>query len=454
MSLYELAVPVAEIWPRLNNLVDKDCFLIEHEQYYLPNKPIVPLLVSSVRDEIGACRVVISNRLNPAQVWLNSNPLDGESLRNFAEHLEAPIIHLNDAIRLAPVHIPKPWGQEIWFTGIEERGLSQVSDGKYQMPLPWLLALGRKFLLQEGGGEPNLLKILDPLNEEVFGDLYFELHEEKREVYVVTGIDQDAWPDGEGAIRYGFAQEKRREAESDAAFREHYLEAVRQYELIRRKVDAILDRIRQSKGIGLSEPVSAATLKSWLQKVPCVLLEQESSARKAMNEYTQLHKLALGDVVKVACLTPHALQHGVRTVEFQTPVYERKILNFAQKVLTQNHWDTEDAVAIMNLDSELQEDMAILHSDDAYCLEQVVKFDDFQAMRLTLEPGSSYSLEAGDHYKIVMNIQGVVRIGSQMLEPEEAVLVPRTATGCLISNPGLVKAVCLLSLPRTGSSDC
>src|SRR5690625_7657891 len=53
-----------------------------------------------------------------------------------------------------------------------------------------------------------------PLPVEVVGDLYFELHEEKREVYVVTSIDPQAWPEGIGAIRYGRSEEHTSELQS------------------------------------------------------------------------------------------------------------------------------------------------------------------------------------------------------------------------------------------------
>src|SRR5690606_10110912 len=108
--------------------------------------------------------------------------------------------------------------------------------------------------------EPALLKILDPLPEEVFGDLYFELHQEKREVYVVTHVDAGAWPDGCGAIRFGFNQAERQKAPSDEDFRQQFLRAVADYEQVRRIIDRYCDSIRAQKGISLNEAVDAAVL--------------------------------------------------------------------------------------------------------------------------------------------------------------------------------------------------
>ena len=45
-----------------------------------------------------------------------------------------------------------------------------------------------------------LLKTLNPVAEKTIGDLYYELHEKKWEVYIVTEIDKTAWPSGKGII--------------------------------------------------------------------------------------------------------------------------------------------------------------------------------------------------------------------------------------------------------------
>jgi hypothetical protein len=53
-----------------------------------------------------------------------------------------------------------------------------------------------------------LLKTLNPVSEDVIGDLYYEMHEKKWEVYVVTEIDQTAWPSGTGIIKAGLHPDK------------------------------------------------------------------------------------------------------------------------------------------------------------------------------------------------------------------------------------------------------
>lgn len=445
LNLESSVLPV-DIWSCIAESRECRLFLLEHPQYYLPGCPLTTLAVAVVPNPNGAS-LVISDQVPLATSWVEQHRLSSDTLAEFAEVVQAPVISLNDALKLVPIHIAKPWGREIWYTGIEARGQSGVSDGLHSIPLPWLLAIGAEQLLQVGGGQPNLLKILDPLPEEVFGDLYFELHEEKREVYVVTGIDRSAWPDGHGAIRYGFDQKVRAGIGDDEVFRDRYLQAVKSYEIVRREIDTRLDNIRVEQGVELNAPVSAATLKAWQEQIPSDLLGLELKARAEMNRFTSLMPLQLGDVVKVSCLTPHALQHGVRTVEFQSPVYERKILNFAQKVLTQDHWDSDEAVAIMSLETPPADDLVIVGEGEGFTLEQVVSFDDFRAYRLTLLPGADYALDMGDSYKIVMIVDGQAWVGQQSLAPEEAALVPRTATDCRIANRGGGSLVCLISLP-------
>lgn len=413
----------------------------------------MPLLAVLLRMDGGRRTMVVTDKVAEGMALLASREPASLNLKEFAEAVAAPAVSLEGGWKLQTVCIPKPWGQEIWYTGIEARGQSRVTDGRFSVPLPWLLALAPDTLLAPGCREPNLLKILDPLDEEVFGDLYFELHEEKQEVYVVTGVSRTAWPRGEGAIRYGFCPEVRASYPDDASFRQAYLSAVRQYEKVRRSIDTRIDEFRIAENVPVNEPVDAQTLKAWLARIPPEMLREELSARRAMNRFTHMVPLSLGDVVKVATRTPHALQHGVRTVEFQTPVYERKILSFAQKVLTQAHWNTDEAVSMMRLEPGAVEVLPLLEETADYRLEQVVAFDDFEVFRLTLLAGRHYSLPERDHYRVLYMVDGELSLGAQNLVAEEAVLIPATAAFLSLHNPGISgDAVCLISRPVvTGS---
>lgn len=326
---------------------------------------------------------------------------------------------------LQPTFIPKPWGQEIWFTGVEERGVCRFGDNRGSTPIPWLQAV----LPGNDAGSCEqplvLLKILDPAPSEVTGDLYFELHEQKREVYVVTHIDPAAWPEGVGYIRYGFNPDKLAEAGSDELFRKHYLAAVHGYEAVRRQIDESTETPSRE------------------------LLQQESHLRMQMDSYTHMQPLAVGDVVVVPLLMPHSLQHGVRTIEFQTPVYERKILSFAQRVLTQGHWDTDAAVQQMALLPPVSKPFECLLSEPGAKIERIVDFPDFEVRRIRVEAGSAFELSTPDSYGLVMLVEGDIQIQGGHFGPEQSFLLPRGRVLALGPPEGAQPLVLLLALPRS-----
>jgi hypothetical protein len=366
----------------------------------------------------------------------------------WVDKLELAWFELGQPLRLLPLSIPKPWGQEIWYTGIEQRGVASVSDGTHAVPLPWLLAVAPQRYCHSLHRELILLKILDPLPDEVFGDLYFELHREKREVYVVTAVDKSAWPDGVGAIRFGFNPELRAEYADDARFLFDYREAVQGYQHVRREIDALLDAQRTQEGVVPSAPVTASTLQRWLTGLPVTLREQERELRLAMEAFTGSLPLRVGDVVKVPRLVPHSLQHGVRTVEFQTPVYERLILSFAQKVLTQSHWDTDEALDVLLIDPPPVEPFTITEEGEGWVEERIVEFDDFEVRRLMLQPGAVRNLRAPSDYGLCMAVGGELDLAGIRLGADEVLLLPSVWRGGRISNRGSDPCVLLTAWPR------
>jgi hypothetical protein len=330
-------------------------------------------------------------------------------------------VDLHEPVRLIGVEVPKPWGREIWYTGIEARGESRVVAGDAELPLSLYLSLAPQRLC--GRAPLVLLKVLDPLPRPVIGDLYFETHERKQEVYVVTHVDRDAWPDGRGRIRFGMNQTLRARYADDNAFRRDYLQAVRDYERIRRAIDS-------------GEHIDPAI---------------EADARAAMDAFTELRPLSVGDVVVVPTWLPHSLQHGVRVIEFQTPTYERYILSFAQQVLTQDHWDTETAVARMRLEPPPVPAFDAV-ADGAEC---IVAFDDFRVWRVTLAPHGRFELPGHPSYALCTVVRGQAAIGALNLAAEEAAFVPGLALHDPIlrrrhgqlRNPGPDPAIVLLAAP-------
>lgn len=423
--------------------VSRALFSHRHRASYLPGAPEIRLWVAAERGPGGL-------RLAAVSAAEAAPPADtGQDVAAFAHRFGVPLIDLGGALRLQPVTVPKPWGREIWFTGIEARGQALVGGEGGTMPLPWLLSIASREVLGEVSGALNLLKILDPLPDPVYGDLYFELHEEKREVYVVTGIDRRSWPDGVGAIRYGFDPGVRARYPSDDAFRAAYLARVRDYEAVRRRIQEWEEDWRMQEGYGTRDPVPAATLRRWRAALPPELRRREAERRRLMERFTLLRRIRVGDVVRVPLGLPHALQHGVRTVEFQTPVYERRILSFAQKVLTQDHWDTELAVARMRLAPPPEPTLPVVREQPGVTRERIVEFDDFRVDRIALDPGAGWELALRGRYALAMSVSGAPRVAGQRLAGENAMLLP-AAAGRVELRAGSDPALLLVARPRGG----
>ena len=198
---------------------------------------------------------------------------------------------------LAPVTVRKPWGREVWYSGMEKRGESGVRVDGAVMPLSRFLEMHQRTV------PIVLLKSLHPCA----GDLYMEVHETKHEVYVIDAVDPARWPQA-GAMLLG-AEPAERQARGDAAF-----------------LAALGARARAAEA-GQGGPDSVAAL---LASVP----------------------LRPGDVVDIPPGVPHSLLRGVDVVEFQTPVYERRILAATGPVVTQVGWDVADAIAAVRLDAK------------------------------------------------------------------------------------------------------
>jgi hypothetical protein len=422
-------------------------------QHYWLKEPVESDLVVVYRfvneDSITRISVAISDAVNPIVELVESAATRGQELLDeLLARFDLYFFDLGSPLILNPVNIPKPWGQEIWYTGIEERGLSCVGAGESTIPLPWLLAAAPARICGEKTPGLVLLKILDPLPDEVFGDLYFELHEEKREVYVVSHVDQTAWPGGKGKIRFGFDQDVRAGYANDRAFKTAFIESVDAYEGVRRRIDRLLDAKAEEAGGSVGEQYAVTEIRGWLAQLPAELLEEERDKRHAMERFTGFLELGVGDVVQVPCFVPHSLQHGVRTIEFQTPVYERLILSFGQKVLTQNHWDTEKAAAIMHLDSPAAEAPQCLFREVGVWVERIVDFEDFEVQRITLSGNTRYKLPVTADYRLLMTVIGEISIGDTTLTAEQACLFAATSTSGVIDNNHEHLAVCLLALPH------
>lgn len=415
-------------------------------QYWLPAAPTIGLTALYLLQSHAITLAVTDQPMSIEDELLAATPEHAFAV--YCQRYQLPRFDTSLPLNLQSLNIAKPWGQEIWYTGVEERGVACFTDGQYQLPIPYLLSALPARLTANRWQQLILLKILDPLPDEVFGDLYFELHQEKREVYVVTHVDPKAWPAGEGAIRFGFNQQMRQRFVDDGAFRKAFAEAVNSYRQLRLEIDNLIDPMREAQGYALNEPVEAATMQQWMAAVPSSLQQQERDSRTLMNDFTETLSLQLGDVVKVPCLTPHALQHGVRTVEFQTPVYERMILSFAQKVLTQSEWDSQQAIDIMTIEPPLQDEHTLLEEGPGYRVERIVDFKDFEVRRIRLASAAAITLAAPAEYALLMTIGESLTIAGQHFAAEQAMLLPASWIGEKATNCGPNELSFLLALPK------
>jgi hypothetical protein len=188
-------------------------------------------------------------------------------------------------------------------------------------------------------------------------------------------------------------------------------------------------------------------LAAWLNEIAAELRDRETFLRASMESFTALMPLRIGDVVKVPCLLPHSLQHGVRTVEFQTPVYERLILSFAQKVLTQPDWDTNEAAALLQLDPEPAAAFPLLAHGEGWREEQIVQFGDFEVRRLTLQPHAELRLDHKRAYGLGMVVGQPLSLGEKRFNPDEAILLSANFQPAALRNNSDQIAYFLLALP-------
>lgn len=443
------------------------CFALRFtcDQYYLPGKPHLHLIALAALSQGGALALRIEVAILPYQAELAQEleQLTAErgNLMAFAAAHRAAWIDLSTPLTLAPVQVRKPWGKEVWYTGVEARGHASVSAGGLETPLPWLLALAPRRLAAERPRELILLKELDPHPEPVFGDLYFEVHRRKREAYVVTHLDADAWPEGVGGVRYGFSAEQRARYMDDRTFKNAYLQAVQAYEATRREIDAHLDERRRQADLSATAPLPVETLADWQAQLPEDLRATEQRLRTAMDCFVAVQPVRLGDVVTVAPLTPHGLLHGVRVVEFQTADYERQILSFGQKVLTQDQWDTAQVLDEIPLETPSPRSLPCWTSEPGASIERVVQFPAFVVLRVVLAAGASVSLtnvrrigyddQTEQRYALLMCLQGDLHwqaAQEKSLYPGQAQLFASCCREGRFYNKGGTDATLLVAIPK------
>ena len=160
-----------------------------------------------------------------------------------------------------------------------------------------------------------------------------------------------------------------------------------------------------------------------------------------------------GDIVSFPAYQIHSLQHGVKVIEFQTPHYERLIVMFGQKVITQDYWDSEEALNKILPEVYKPPNLNILYKSEGIFLERFVDFPHFTADRLYLNPNMIWKENLKNQYHILIIISGQAIIENEIgvtirLNLEEAVFIPISMRQYKIKNSGDETLVCLKAMPK------
>ena len=425
---------------------------------WLPEKPICAYqeLLEIQQDNIRGC--VWKTEVDP--IAIQQQLLGNSQLETIAMAHQAVLQSPHLPLKLQELRIPKPWGYEGWYTGVEQRGVASVIDEQGSTELPYALNLFPESLLAHQEPPLILLKTLNPVPEIILGDLYLELHQEKWEVYIVTAIDETAWPDGVGQVRAGLHPELLQTYQQQhgddwwSAYRKDFRRAIQNYEILRRKLDERLDQERSQRGYGLTQALSPEEMQELLSTIPEHLQQEETKLRLAAEAFVGSCPVRVGDVVSFPTWQMHSLQHGVKVIEFQTPHYERMIVMFGQKVLTQDHWNTEEALAGMKPEVYQPPQPELIWQRDGVCCERVVNFPDFDAFRLSIPAGKRIRLEGKGNYQLLMGVEGYgqLLVGGEScgtVRHEEGWMIPAVTDDCWLESRGTGDLICLQAIPKS-----
>lgn len=295
---------------------------------------------------------------------------DGHNCHWQVDKASSGSFDLEQAFELISHIEPKAWGEEWWFSGFEKRGSARIRQGDSECDLAFLAVFTENlfFSLEKA---PILLKILNPLPDPLWGQLYFEMHREKEEVYVVTKTNSD-----KAAIRFGFKPDKLKSYPNREVLKNDFLTKIKDYRVVRLKIDQLL-----FTNIDEAKKVSSEEKNLRYQKIPDALKMEEQRLRQEVEAFIHFKALRTGDVVRVPKYLPHGLLHGVQTIEFQTPHYEREIIYFNQKTLTQDHWDSEQALSDCLINTPEETERPVMEQTADFVDEEIVQYESFTAVK-------------------------------------------------------------------------
>ena len=321
---------------------------------------------------------------------------------------------------LHPAVVYKPWGFEFWWSGIEPRGISGISSKPQHPPirLSTYLSVFADTVIEKPSQAPILLKTLSPFPHPLRGNLYYELHEHKSEVYIISHLD-DLWYDPVkkrkiAHLYVGVSAQKRASFNSDAHFLQALSQVLKSYHKLQIKIEHLLTPFlkRAKTSYSCADFSTSHQRQLWWQEVkesedslPSSLKQQRDELKQELVTFFQKVEVEVGDVVSIPPRIPHSLQHGIEVIEFQTPHYERTIIGFDQPVWTQKHWDSEKALRIMSLKPyEGLPKPTPTPSSPSHVM--VAEFTDFKVFLTTLPAQTSLSFTQSPHHGLLKILSG------------------------------------------------
>lgn len=329
-------------------------------------------------------------------------------------------------VQLLPARVEKPWGRELWYTGVEPHGVARVACAGKVVELPDLLRDSADWGPRHASGLP-LLKALEPIADPVRGQLYLEVHESKWEAYVVTDVAAVAWPGGKAVMRLGVNRALFSAYISATHFRQDFERKLRCCEALRQEVD---------ESITHGVPPTAD------------LRRREREAYAAVDSFCGKRSLQPGDVVSIPPGVPHGLPHGVRVLEYQTQHYERLVLSSSQRLWTQADWDIGSGVAALDLASPDQPPPRTLARGQGHHLEQILEAPCFRVFRLEIWPPSSFSMNPQSSYGLLSVLAGRGEAAGVSLRPGQNWMLPVSPGGISIESRGSEVLSLLLVQPH------
>ena len=126
---------------------------------------------------------------------------------------------------------------------------------------------------------------------------------------------------------------------------------------------------------------------------------------------------------------------------------------FTQKVLTQNHWDTEDAISKMETEVYHPPKLDCIHNSEYLNVERFTDFPQFNFDRIRLNPKNSYDNHLVGRYQLLIIISGSAAVVSKTgksikLNKEESLFLPLAMDIYRIENIGNSQLICLNATPK------